>query len=73
VYVTETATHTRELQMKVYIVQALGWGNDEDHWENIAAYSSKEQAEKKIDELTKEWLDDNGNTDGLELQIEELA
>jgi len=59
--------------MKVYIVQALGWGNDEDAWENIAAFPTKEQAEKKIDELTKEWLDDNGNTDGLELQIEELA
>ena len=58
--------------MKVYIVQALGWGDDEDHWENIAAFSTKEQAEKKIDELTAEWIADYGNTDGLELQIEEL-
>ena len=56
-----------------YIVQALGWGDDEDQWENIAAYSSKEQAEKKIDELTKEWIADYGNTDALELRIEEIV
>jgi hypothetical protein len=58
--------------MTTYIVQALGWGNDEDHWENIAAFPTKEQAEQKIAELTQEWLADNGDTDGLELQIEEL-
>ena len=56
-----------------YIVQALGWGDDEDAWENIAAYNSREQAEKKVDELTKEWIADYGNTDALELRIEELA
>lgn len=56
---------------KIYTVQALGWGDSEDEFYNVGQFSSRALAEKKIAELTAEWIADNGDTDGLELQIEE--
>lgn len=56
---------------KIYTVQALGWGDSEDEFYNVGQFSTRALAEKNIAELTADWIADNGDTDGLELQIEE--
>ena len=43
---------------KVYIVQAQGWGDDEDAMYNISAHSTRELADAAIAELLKQAADD---------------
>ena len=43
---------------KVYIVKVLGWGDDEDAWENISAHSTREKAEDAMHVLIADAHDD---------------
>jgi hypothetical protein len=43
---------------KVYIVRVLGWGDDEDAWENISAHSTRELAEDAMHVLIADAHDD---------------
>ena len=43
---------------KVYIVRVLGWGDDEDAWENISAHSTREKAEDAMHVLIADAHDD---------------
>lgn len=55
--------------MKIYTVEALGWGDSEDEFVAVGQYSTRTKADAKVAELTEQWLSDNGDTDGLELRI----
>lgn len=56
--------------MKIYTVEALGWGDSEDEFVAVGQYSTRELAEAKVIELTEQWLNDNdGDDSGLELRI----
>jgi len=46
---------------KVYIVKVQGWGDDEDAFENIAAFSTRKLADAHIVQLTAD-----AQADGLE-------
>jgi hypothetical protein len=59
--------------MTTYIVQALGWGDDEDQWENIAAFSTQAAADQEVNKLKQQWIDDNGDLVGCELRVEQLG
>ena len=43
---------------KVYIVKVQGWGDDEDAFENVGAFSTLAKAEAHIVELTAQALAD---------------
>lgn len=45
---------------KVYIVQAQGWGDDENAMYNISGHSTRKLAEAAVKELVKQ-----AHTDGL--------
>jgi hypothetical protein len=56
---------------KVFIVQAQGWGDDEDAMYNISAHSTREKAEDAMHVLIAE-----AHSDGLEdvvTDIEEMT
>ena len=55
--------------MKIYTVEALGWGDSEDEFVAVGQYSTRDKAEAKVIELTEQWLNDNGDDEGLELRI----
>jgi hypothetical protein len=55
--------------MKIYTVEALGWGDSEDEFVAVGQYSTLAKAKAKVKELTEQWVAENGDTDGLELQI----
>ena len=46
---------------KVYIVQALGWGDREDAFYNISAHSTRQLADKALKELAEQ-----ASADGLD-------
>lgn len=39
---------------QVFILQGLGFGDDEDHFENISAHQTREGAEARRDEMIGE-------------------
>ena len=55
--------------MKIYTVEALGWGDSEDEFVAVGQYSTQAKAEAKVAELTEQWVEEQGDTDGLELRI----
>ena len=55
--------------MKIYTVEALGWGDSEDEFVAVGQYSTKEKAKAKVKELTEQWVEEQGDRDGLELRI----
>lgn len=52
--------------MHVYIVRALGFGDNEDAWENVRAFSTQAAAEFFKQQLTAQW-------EGAQIDIQELA
>ena len=58
------------MRMLTFVVQALGWGDDEDTFYNVAVCLTKADARKKIKQLQAEWLADNGDLQGCVLQID---
>ena len=56
---------------KVYIVQGLGFGDDEDEWENLGSFKTEEKALKHIAKMKAQDLADFGDDCELEYQIEE--
>ena len=48
---------------KVYIVQVQGWGDSEDEFYNVGAYSTRARAEAALEELLDQWEDDGGERD----------
>ena len=57
---------------KVYIVKVLGWGDDEDAWENISAHSTRQLAEDAMHVLIAEAHDVPGLMD-VETDIEVMT
>jgi hypothetical protein len=55
----------------LYVVQGLGFGDDEDAWENLGSYKTLAGAEKSIAKMRAQDLAEFGEE--LEYQIEELA
>ena len=56
---------------KVYIVQGLGFGDDENEWENLGSFKTEEKALKHIAKMKAQDLVDFGDDCELEYQIEE--
>ena len=56
----------------IYIVQALGWGDSEDEFYNVGTFSTEEKAKAYMQQLQNEWVADNGDLTGCELQIEQF-
>jgi len=56
---------------KVYIVRVLGWGDDEDAWENISAHSTRELAEDAMHVLIADAHDDG--LEDVETDIEVMT
>ena len=54
---------------KVYVVQALGFGDREDAFYNMGVYSTKAQANKALKEMEAEWAEDD--LEDVETNIEE--
>jgi hypothetical protein len=44
---------------RVYVLQAQGFGDDEDAYENIGVFSSKERLETVLTSLQEEWAEDD--------------
>lgn len=57
---------------KIYIVQGLGLGDDEDVFENMGAYSTRELAEAYIEVAKAEFLEDSDGEYEGEFNIEEM-
>lgn len=60
------------MRMLTFVVQALGWGDSEDTFYNVAVCLTQAQARKKVAELQKQWLNDNGDLQGCVLRIEPI-
>jgi len=56
-----------------YLVQGLGFGDDEDAWENLGSFKTEEKALKHIAKMQAQDLADFGDDCELEYRIEELA
>ena len=56
---------------KVYIVRVLGWGDDEDAWENISAHSTRQLAEDAMHVLIADAHDDG--LEDVETDIEVMT
>lgn len=55
---------------KVYIVQVLGWGDSEDEFYNMGAYSTRAKAEAALEELLVQWEEDGMDRDDVVHEIE---
>ena len=57
----------------VYVLQAQGFGDDEDAYENIGVFSSQEKFESTLASLEEEWAEDElevvTNVEEFELDI----
>ena len=58
---------------RVYVLQAQGFGDDEDAYENIGVFSSQEKLESTLASLEEEWAEDElevvTNVEEFELDI----
>ena len=54
---------------KVYILQAQGFGDDEDAFENIGVFSSRAKLEKALEESQAQWAEDDLE---VETRVEEF-
>ena len=59
--------------MQVYILQVQGWGDDEDEFYNVGAYSTRARAEAALEELLDQWEDDGGERDEVVHEIEVIT
>lgn len=57
----------------LYIVQIQGWGDDENAFYNMGAFSTLAGAEAKLEQLLVEWEEGGCDRDDVVYEIEELA
>ena len=55
---------------KVYIVQIQGWGDSEDEFYNMGAYSTRAKAEAALEEMLQQWEADGGDRDDVVYEID---
>jgi hypothetical protein len=55
---------------KVYIVQIQGWGDSEDEFYNMGAYSTRAKAEAALEEMLVQWEEDGGDRDDVVYEID---
>ena len=58
---------------KTYIVQIEGWGDSEDEFYNMGAYSTRAKAETALEELLVQWEADGGDRDDVVYEIEVMT
>ena len=58
---------------QVYIVQVQGWGDDEDEFYNVGAYSTRARAEAALEDLLVQWEADGGERDEVVHEIEVIT
>ena len=58
---------------KVYIVQVQGWGDSEDEFYNMGAYSTRAKAEAALEDLLEGWEADGGTKDEVVHEIEVIT
>ena len=46
---------------KVYILQVQGWGDNENEFYNMGAFSTRAKAEADVEELLALWVHDGGD------------
>jgi hypothetical protein len=55
---------------KVYIVQVQGWGDSEDEFYNMGAYSTRAKAEAALEEMLVQWEEDGGDRADVVYEID---
>ena len=55
---------------KVYIVQIQGWGDSEDEFYNMGAYSTRAKAEAALEEMLQQWEADGGDRADVVYEID---
>jgi hypothetical protein len=55
---------------KVYIVQIQGWGDSEDEFYNMGAYSTRGKAEAALEEMLQQWEADGCDRDDVVYEID---
>lgn len=55
---------------KVYIVQIQGWGDSEDEFYNMGAYSTRAKAETALEEMLQQWEADGCDRDDVVYEID---
>ena len=58
---------------KVYIVMIQGWGDSEDEFYNMGAYSTRAKAEAALEEMLVQWEADGGDRADVVYEIEPLT
>jgi len=55
---------------KIYIVQIQGWGDSEDEFYNMGAYSTRAKAEAALEEMLQQWEADGGDRADVVYEID---
>jgi hypothetical protein len=55
---------------KVYIVQVQGWGDSEDEFYNMGAYSTRGKAEAALEDMLQQWEADGCDRDDVVYEID---
>jgi hypothetical protein len=58
---------------KTYIVQIQGWGDSEDEFYNMGAYSTRAKAEAALEDLLVQWEADGCDRDDVVYEIEPMT
>ena len=58
---------------KVYMVQIQGWGDSEDEFYNMGAYSTRAKAEAALEDLLEGWEADGGDRAEVVYEIEVIT
>jgi hypothetical protein len=65
---------TESKQMsKTYIVQIQGWGDREDEFYNMGAYSTRAKAEAALEDLLVQWEADGCDREDVVYEIEPMT
>jgi len=67
-------TYTEGAKMsKTYIVQIQGWGDSEDEFYNMGAYSTRAKAEAALEDLLVQWEADGQDRADVVYEIEPMT
>jgi hypothetical protein len=61
------------MMKKVFIVQVQGWGDSEDEFYNMGAYSTRAKAEAALEELLVQWEEDGQDRADVVHEIEVIT
>ena len=59
--------------MQVYILQVQGWGDSEDEFYNVAAFSTRALADAHVEVLLESWEEDGGDRADVVYDIEVIT